>query len=355
MKTRYLLTLPALFLLAQTAAAQPAQQSRPQTCEGCHAEAHDEFIPLADGTLLGVWVDPQALADSVHGNELTCTDCHRQIGDYPHAPSAYDNRKDLRSTLSQTCNRCHYGHTKEFRDSTHFQQLEAGNFDAPTCVDCHGSHDMQAPASPRAAISDRCGRCHEDVQQEFQGSVHAAAEQAHAEDLPVCTDCHGAHEIKDPTSLSFQAGEHDICAKCHSDTEIMGRHDLNPDVLSTYLDDFHGASNRLYGQTGVNPDRPVATCSDCHGVHSIRSMADRTEVADMAGRTELMCTQCHEGASDDFAAAWLSHAKPTMTSAPLAWGIQWIYRLLIPVIMLGLVLHIIMDLVQVRTHKRGSA
>ncbi len=44
-----------------------------------------------------------------------------------------------------------------------------------------------------------------------------------------------------------------------------------------------------------------------------------------------------------------------MKSAPLVWGIQWTYRLLIPVIMLGLVLHIVMDLVQVRTHKRGSA
>lgn len=363
-RSHFALTLGLLGVaasLAGPAAAQPLPQStqlaqsRNQTCEGCHSEAHEEVIPLADGTMLGVWVDTEALARSVHGKELTCTDCHRQIGSYPHAPSDFESRRDLRVDLSTTCNRCHYGHTKKVMDSLHFAQLEAGDPNAPTCVDCHGAHDMKDPSEPRAQISDRCARCHEQVQAEFSASVHSMVGADVPEDLPVCTDCHGAHAIKDPTSQAFHVGEHEVCAKCHADEAKMQRHGLSANILSTYLDDFHGTSNRLYAKVGVQEGRPVATCSDCHGVHDIRSMKDRDGVATMKGRSEQMCAQCHEGATDDFAAAWLSHTEPTLESAPLVWSIKWGYRLLIPMIMLGLVLHIIMDLIQVRTHRQGRA
>lgn len=330
-------------------------QSRPDDCKGCHSTLTDEVVPLADGTMLSVYMDPHTVAESVHGTELECTDCHRQVGDYPHGPSKYESLRDMRVTRSKTCNRCHYSLFEQVMDSMHFAQLEAGNPDAPTCVDCHGAHDIAKPGGPRVAISERCGSCHEDVLHTYAGSVHGTSLTDGNEDVPVCTDCHGVHGIEDPTSKAFHAGEHEICAKCHADEERMHEYGLSANVLSTYMDDFHGTSNYLYAKVGVKDGRPVATCSDCHGVHDIRSMDDREEVASMVGRTEQMCVKCHEGATDDFAAAWLSHGEVTLEKAPLVWAITWGYRIMIPLIMLGLVLHILMDLIQVRTHRGGRA
>lgn len=348
----FVLTLSFLGASPQSLAPE---QSRPDDCEGCHASALEESVALADGTVLGVYVDPHAFDASVHGNELECTDCHRKVGPYPHEPSTYASLRDMRVTRSKTCNRCHYSMFEEVMDSMHFTQLEAGNLDAPTCVDCHGAHDVQHKGGPRVAISERCGSCHEDVQTEYAGSVHGTSLVDGSEEVPVCTDCHGVHGIEDPKSAKFHAGEHEICAKCHADEPLMAKYELSANVLDTYMDDFHGTSNALYAKVGADEGRPVATCSDCHGVHDIRSMKDREEVASMLGRTEQMCVKCHEGAAEDFAAAWLSHAEPTLEKAPLVWGIKWGYRLMIPLIMLGLVLHILMDLVQVRTHRGGRA
>jgi len=120
----------------------------------------------------------------------------------------------------------------------------------------------------------------------------------------------------------------------------MERYGLNPDVVVTYLDDFHGVSNALYAKGLGTPKKPMATCTDCHGVHAIRPFESGESPAAMKQKLAELCGRCHEGATPSFGDAWLSHYKPTLESAPLVWGVRTAYSILIPAIVAGLLLHI---------------
>jgi hypothetical protein len=140
-----------------------------------------------------------------------------------------------------------------------------------------------------------------------------------------------------------------MCARCHDDGAMMARHGLGAAIVSAYLDDFHGASNKLYAALGEQPARPTAACYDCHGAHDVNPF----DAADAAARQREIadaCRGCHEGVPDSFAGAWLSHQPPSVGSAPAVWAVTWGYRMLIPMILLGLVLHILLHLWKVRTH-----
>ena len=90
-------------------------------------------------------------------------------------------------------------------------------------------------------------------------------------DSPVCTDCHGDHEIlapKDAKSLvNARRVSFETCGRCHGDARIAARYDLPTDRLSTFADSFHG----LAARGGV---QNVANCASCHGVHNIFPAAD---------------------------------------------------------------------------------
>jgi nitrate/TMAO reductase-like tetraheme cytochrome c subunit len=337
--------------LAAPATADEIEDAN-QECFDCHESEEDEVLTFGDKATKHVQVDPKTWGDSIHGGELKCTDCHRQISEYPHPEVRFGNAREYRIERSDTCKRCHYAYHTRMLDSIHYKVLEEGNKSAPTCVDCHGAHDVGDP-SERQEIPGRCATCHEKVSMEYAASVHGQALTGPmAVDVPVCTDCHGAHDIKDPGEPQFHASSYNICGKCHGDADKMERHGLNPDVVDTFLDDFHGRSNELYAMGAGRPGQPIATCTDCHGVHDIQSFrrGDAT-AAEVKERVIVACRKCHEDAPLEFADAWLSHYQPTLESAPLVWAVQWGYRILIPLIMVGLVLHILLHLWRVRTHR----
>lgn len=314
---------------------------RPQTCAGCHETlGPEDTFTLGNGTEISAHVDPEALGHSVHADDLGCTDCHRRMRGYPHEPIRAADEREFRLTMSQTCNRCHYEHFTRVVDSIHFEQLSNEEVEAPTCVDCHDNHEIEDPRQPRLAISDRCSSCHEETAETYATSVHGESLAKGSEDAPVCTDCHGAHEISDTKSDEFHAGSYQICANCHGDAEKMKEYDLNPNVLDTYLDDFHGVSNYLYTQVGHIPERPMATCGDCHGVHDVQRFDDEGDRGAVRERVATMCQSCHEDANSSFAGAWMSHEDPSLSSSPLVWAVLWGYRILIPVMIVGLLLHI---------------
>lgn len=289
----------------------------------------------------------------MHGKDVGCSDCHREIGGYPHRRVTYDDHRTFQVEAARTCNRCHYEDFQEVMDSIHFAQLQAGDPKAPTCVDCHGGHAIAPASTPRTAISARCGQCHEEIHKTYAASVHGAQLAEGNFDVPVCTDCHGTHAIRDPTAAEFHVGEHEICAKCHADPKRMAKYGLSTDVLATYLDDFHGTSNRLYDTVGTTAGRPVATCSDCHGVHDIQAL-DKNAPDLALTQVQTMCRRCHDQANTAFAAAWMRHQKADLGTAPAVWAITWAYRIMIPAIMVALLLHIALDLLQIRKKRTAS-
>ncbi|MDF1564036.1 MAG: cytochrome C [Deltaproteobacteria bacterium] len=334
------LTVPAL------AGAVPAGS---QDCLDCHADLEGEEVEFADGSVIDVGVDQEKIDASVHAT-LACPDCHRAISDHPHPELTAGSRRTYQIDSAKTCNRCHHAYYTRALDGIHYQLLEQGNTDAPTCIDCHGAHEVKKPGNHRATLGRGCARCHEEVFSRYEKSVHGPALAAEANgDLPACTDCHGAHAIADPRKKEFRVAEHEICVKCHGDAKRMKPYGLDANVASTYLEDFHGASNQLYAAGAGLPGKPMATCTDCHGIHSIQKWDREGAPDEIRARIAKQCRTCHEEVPDSFADAWMRHYPPTFESAPLVWAVKWFYRLLIPFIILGLVLHILMHLWKARS------
>ncbi|NJK88805.1 MAG: hypothetical protein HC923_04990 [Myxococcales bacterium] len=313
---------------------------RPATCAGCHELSVGEVFTLEDGSRHPVFVDRDVLADSVHAEKLECADCHRNKKDYPHASISAATARAYRIEQSDACNQCHYEYYDDLRDSMHFEARNRADPDAPTCVDCHGAHDVKDSKELRLVVNQECAKCHEDIAKEYETSVHGKGLTEGLEDVPTCTDCHGAHAISATKDRAFEAGSYLVCATCHGDDEKMAKYDISPNVLKTYLDDFHGVSNHLYVNVGNIPEAPMATCGDCHGVHDVKEFDEEAGPAEVRKRVADMCRECHEGVEDTFAGAWLGHSEVSLGSAPLVWLVRWVYILAIPLMVLGLLVHI---------------
>lgn len=148
----------------------------------------------------------------------TCTDCHDAHTILP--PN--DARSSVYPTnIVRTCARCHqdaalmakYGiptdQVAEHRSSAHGVALfDDGNFAAPTCADCHGSHAALPPAVVQ--IANVCGQCHVLTRRAFFAGPHGQAAQEGA--FPGCTACHSNHgtERVPPDQVTT------LCVSCHA-------------------------------------------------------------------------------------------------------------------------------------------
>ena len=56
------------------------------------------------------------------------------------------------------------------------------------------------------------------------------------------------------------------------------------------------------------------------------------------------CAKCHPGATTNFPGAWLSHYEPSISKSPFVFFVGWFYKILIPFILVGLFVHIMLDL-----------
>ncbi|MBI4405439.1 MAG: cytochrome c3 family protein [Deltaproteobacteria bacterium] len=327
------------------AADNGVNQEASSECLACHGEKDVGALRFYDGKKKSVFIDSKVWNSSVHTGRLSCVDCHREISGYPHPSVKYKDGEEYTAVKTETCKRCHYTHYTRLLDSIHYEVLKNGGSGAPGCVECHGSHGIQKAATPRISINEKCGQCHGDVDSEYRNSVHGKAlVDENNQDVPVCSDCHSAHDIRNPTDIEYKVNSYKLCGKCHGDAERMKKYNLNPDVLTTYLEDFHGASNQLYSTGAEVPGKLVAVCTDCHGYHSIESVHLPGQAEKVRENVLKTCQKCHQGAMPAFGDAWLSHYKPTLATAPLVWGVKWFYNIVIPFIVLGLVLHILLDL-----------
>ncbi len=322
------------------------QNAEAGACLDCHGQKGDS-MRFQDGSKKEVFVNADEWAQSVHGNILTCTDCHRDISGVPHTPKKMQDARDFTLQQSNTCQRCHYAYFTRVLDSIHYEMLKSGLREAPTCVDCHGSHGIRSLKTPRLEVNNRCGSCHTDVFDTYKKSVHGKLAMAGNNDVPVCTDCHGAHAILNPNQTQFHLNSYQICAKCHADQEKMKRYGLNPNVLTTYLEDFHGASTKAYAAELRDPKKPIATCTDCHGIHDIVSFKGGIARANIL----KACQRCHAQVPATFTDAWLSHYQASIDKYPAVWIVKWAYRILIPLIILGLILHILLHLWRLGTRR----
>ncbi|MDO8490726.1 MAG: cytochrome c3 family protein [Dehalococcoidia bacterium] len=340
----YFLALGLLLVAGLWLAAALAEEAlaADDQCLACHG-APGLVLTFPSGDKLPLNVDSKAFSSSVHGDKLGCADCHSGYAAVPHPKVKAQDVREYTIALYEVCRKCHFAEYTKTLDSTHFQVFSEGNQWAPTCVDCHGAHNVARAGQPRSGVSQTCSACHQEVTEAYVGSVHGAALEEGNADVPSCTDCHRSHDISDPRTASFRQETPALCVQCHSDKPLMDKYGISTDVSKTYLADFHGSTVALEAKQSVNITPAVAVCTDCHGVHDI-SRVDDPDSPLIKENLLSVCQKCHPDATANFPGAWLSHYQPSLTKAPLVFLVQVFYRFLIPFMLVGLGLHIGLDL-----------
>ena len=312
-------------------------------CLDCHADP-TLSMTFPNGDVLSLYLDGEEFRQSVHGTRLACADCHQRNLAIPHEAPRVQSRRQLAVVEYEACKRCHFENYTRTLDSMHFDAMAEAKDDAPICTDCHGAHNVIRLTESHGTIAQTCSKCHEDIADEYQDSVHgsALAEEGNP-DVPVCITCHGVHNISSATTASFRQASVDLCARCHADKQLMSKYDISADVFKTYLDDFHGKTVGFYQEEASEVWPDVAVCTDCHGVHDIKEVDDPDSPV-IKQNLVTTCRKCHENAEANFSSAWLSHYEPSLEKAPLVFAVKQYYKFLIPAMVLGLALNIILDL-----------
>ncbi|RME69458.1 MAG: cytochrome C [Chloroflexi bacterium] len=311
-------------------------------------------MTLASGEKVPLHVDPLVVENSVHGlhqiedhqyTPLLCTDCHTDQARYgfPHQPVTPPDARQFTLEMSNLCRQCHEDIFERQMDSTHARALSEGKLEAAMCSDCHGSHNIQPPNQPRERISRTCAQCHAKINEEYKNSVHGAALLGEDNpDVPVCIDCHGVHNIADPTTALFRVRSPKLCAGCHADEELMAKYSISTNVFDTYVADFHGTTVELFEKQSPDQETNKAVCYDCHGVHNILPPTDENSQVIRENLVET-CRKCHPDATPNFADAWTSHYEPSLEHYPVIYLVNLFYRILIPATIGGFMVFIASD------------
>jgi hypothetical protein len=175
-----------------------------------------------------------------------------------------------------------------------------------TCDQCHPDVVLGDPSAahpdvgvltvPATALYDygRCESCHPQAYAAMQAGVHAeavAAAETSAPDteLPTCGHCHNAHYAPSPTREEMLTAVSEACGECHMA------------ALETYEENYHGQSALLGHER-------TATCTDCHGAHTVLALQEPEE-------SIPACKRCHPRATDTFV-GHLIHAEETPNPDP---------------------------------------
>jgi predicted CXXCH cytochrome family protein len=323
--------------------APATRAAQNELCLACHGD-RDLSLDLPSGETRSLFIDLATFTASVHGDKLSCVDCHTDMTEVPHPARPLKTRRDFSLAYNEQCKRCHFANFTRSMDGVHAAAIARGDTTAPLCVDCHGAHDITPATRPRSRISRTCGRCHDGVARVYAKSVHGRALiDEDNPDVPTCADCHRAHDVGGPRQDDWRLRTPELCARCHSDEQIMARYGLSINVLTTYVADFHGMTASLRTSRASQGRPIVARCTDCHGVHDILKV-DEPGSRVLKANLVQTCRQCHADATENFPDAWLSHYEPSWDRAPLVYAVTLMYRFLIPFMIGGLVLQVLLHL-----------
>ncbi|HUV27664.1 MAG TPA: cytochrome c3 family protein [Anaerolineales bacterium] len=344
--TALFLVLLLLLTFGIAAASEPldaqSQGVANETCLSCHATPGMQTT-LPSGEILYLTVDPEVYGHSIHGEQgYACVQCHTDISDFPHRPLEAETRRDVSLLYYKNCVRCHQDKYDATMDSVHQQALENGNQEAALCIDCHGYHDVTDPSDPRSKSPETCERCHSLIYAEYAESVHGSALIGEGNpDVPTCIDCHGVHNVSGPSNSDFHLFSPQLCAKCHADEELMDKYGISTNVFNSYVSDFHGTTVIFEQQfEGQETNKPV--CIDCHGVHNMHKV-DEGESQVIRENLLTTCQRCHPGATSNFTDAWLGHYEPDLNHFPVVYLVDRFYKILIPAVLGFMVLFVFGD------------
>jgi hypothetical protein len=184
--------------------------STTQYCLTCHTQPLSKSIK---GETVSLTVQEDWLKSSVHRNH-GCADCHTAYSRESHPRPSFGSIRELSLASSETCKRCHFDKAVQHTGSIHAKLLGEGNQRAPVCTDCHGSHQVGPKALALTLGGQPCRKCHPEIFEAYKGSIHGIAKEGGMGHAPLCSSCHFAHDVK-PAMAS--RSPKDVCLGCHPD------------------------------------------------------------------------------------------------------------------------------------------
>jgi hypothetical protein len=201
---------------------------------------------MKNGDTVSVYIDQNAFINSAHG-KLRCIDCHTDFSKTRHPVKKLNSMREYNVMTSDLCKNCHDQATTLYEKSAHISALKAGNINAPVCTDCHGAHQIISTKLDKTLGLRSCNKCHMDMNSSYVASIHGIEIKKGNEDAPVCSSCHKAHDIES-TALSTKIK--DGCLNCHKDAgKAHNKWLSNPPITLPTFSEAHF---------------DVVSCATCH-------------------------------------------------------------------------------------------
>jgi hypothetical protein len=284
----------------EPANADPGVVPPDYNCVNCHLEmAGGEPTASLDPDTARIVAPVDDWMGSVHREVgVRCADCHGgdPVDDsLAMEPDAGFIGKPAKADIPALCATCHNDARMMRRHNQRSDQLDLyqgsihgarllrqGDAAAPSCVDCHGKHDIRRVKDPqatvnRANVAETCGGCHADKtvfepRRQRADALELYKKSWHYEKfsegdllVPTCVDCHGNHAVMPARTERTQT----VCFKCHSEQA-----------------EYFKASP--HWQAFQKDGEPV--CLHCHKNHDIT----RPSVAHFTGEGDNDCIACHD-------------------------------------------------------------
>lgn len=335
--------LVASSFLFSSARADRQQQNMEKYCLSCHGDSK-LVKKLPSGETLSLYLNPDLLAHSVHSPiGIECQACHSDIQEYPHPEQKMSSLRELAITNVEACKKCHSAIFEKTQDGIHAQVAAAGNQNAPICTDCHGVHDIQSPDQPRSKVSETCGQCHQAIYETYTHSIHGSALlQENNPDVPVCTDCHGVHNIQDPRTQQFRVESPELCAGCHANEKLMTKYNLPSNVYDLYKLSWHGVDVSVYQARWPSIWHNSAVCTDCHGIHDILPASDPSSRVNSANLL-VTCQKCHPTAGPNWVGAWTGHYEISQARTPWLYYVNSFYAYFVPIVLWLSIIYVLLQ------------
>ena len=273
-------------------------------CMSCHEDS--ELSYEKDGKKVSLYVDKKLYSKSVHAG-AECEDCHLNYNpdEIPHSKTSakvdcktcHDDLKGLEKSVHNqvNCYDCHSKHdvkpVKEIdqtknclscHKSKNIQQFSSSIHAKKNigCDDCHNGGHNSVKIS-KSEVTKVCGTCHSANQMALNNSVHHTVLKGGNKNAPVCTDCHGAHNVlRSKVSIESEG-----CLNCHLNEKLFpGDAKGSAKFVAEYKTSVHASLRK--------GEREAAGCVDCHGDHKIESPDDPKSATARARQIET-CGKCH--------------------------------------------------------------
>ena len=266
----------AIFLLL-TVCAYSGYSNFVQNPETCFECHKDKTLVSDKNPKKSLYVDKSTYSISVHG-KLNCIDCHvdADVEDFPHAVPLKPAK----------CDKCHSVECNDYSLSRHKNAVDKNNPKGPVCSTCHGTHDILSNkdlSSPTYVlnINQSCLKCHGDKskpaseQEDFSDRIHGKGEKQHLKVTAVCTNCHNSHDVLRHTDRNSPTSRGKLVSTCS--------------VCHAKIEDLHKKIVSIGNSSSGNSSLPE--CGGCHALHAKRKVfPDETFSDDY-------CLSCHNASS----------------------------------------------------------